>query len=83
MGRELNSRMEVERMNLPELRAAVARADVSNRAIAAYLELSEQALYNKMSGKTEFKNSEIVKLAEILGLSMSDVNLIFFSGSVN
>lgn len=70
-------------MNLPELRAAVARADVSNRAIAVYLELSEQALYNKMNGKTEFKNSEIVKLAEILGLSMSDVNLIFFSGNVN
>lgn len=70
-------------MNLPEFRAAVARADVSNRALAAHLGLSEQALYNKMSGKTEFKNSEIVKLAEVLGLSMEDVNLIFFSGSVN
>lgn len=66
-------------MNLPEFRAAVARAGVSNRAIAAHLELSEQALYNKMNGKTEFKNSEIVKLAEILGLSMNDVNVIFLA----
>lgn len=64
-------------MNLPEFRAAVARADITNRSLAGYLGLSEQALYNKMSGKTEFKNSEIVKLTEILDLSMEDVNLIF------
>lgn len=70
-------------MNLAEFRAAVARANVANKAMAAHLGLSEQALYNKMSGKTEFKNSEIVKLADILNLTMDDVNVIFFSGEVN
>lgn len=70
-------------MNLAEFRAAVARANVANKTLAAHLGLSEQAFYNKMSGKTEFKNSEIVKLADILKLTMSDVNAIFFSGVVN
>lgn len=70
-------------MNASEFRAAVARAGISNRAIAANLGLSEQALYNKINGRTEFKNSEIVKLVELLGLSMDSVNIIFFSGSVN
>ncbi len=70
-------------MNQGEFRAAVARANISNRLLSAHLGLSEQAFYNKMSGKTEFKNSEIVKLADILNLTMNDVNLIFFGGSVN
>lgn len=70
-------------MNCKEFRAAIARAGVSKREIAARLGVSEQAFYNKLNGRAEFKNSEIVKLSEMLGLSMADVNLIFFSGSVN
>lgn len=70
-------------MNCREFRAAIARAGLSKRAIADSLGMSEQAFYNKMNGRTEFKNSEIVKLSELLGLTMESVNLIFFSGSVN
>lgn len=70
-------------MNQGEFRAAVARANISNRVLSARLGLSEQAFYNKMSGKTEFKNSEIVKLADILNLSINDVNNIFFGNLVN
>ena len=70
-------------MNFAEFRAAVARANICNKDLAAHLNLSEQAFYNKTNGKTEFKNSEIVKLADVLKLTMSDVNTIFFSGEVN
>lgn len=70
-------------MNSPEFRTAIARAGISNRDIAAKIGLSEQAFYNKLSGKTEFKNSEIQKLATILSLSMNAVNVIFFDGKVN
>ena len=70
-------------MNSPEFRTAIARAGISNRDIAAKIGLSEQAFYNKLSGKTEFKNSEIQKLATILSLSMNSVNVIFFDGKVN
>ncbi len=70
-------------MNIQEFRVAVARAGVTNRRIANDLGLSEQALYNKLNGQTEFKNSEIVKLTKILQLSMDSVNSIFFDGIVN
>ena len=74
---------EVRTLNYPEDRAAVARRGKTHREIAASLNLSEQALYNKVNGQTEFKNSEIKKLSEILDLSMRDVNTIFFDGLVN
>lgn len=67
-------------MNSLEFRTAIARAGISNRDIAAKIGLPEQAFYNKLSGKTEFKNSEIQKLAAILLLSMNAVNVIFLMG---
>ena len=70
-------------MNCPELWASIARVGVSNRKISELLGISEQALYNKMQGNTEFKGSEIKRLANILCLSMADVNNIFFDASVN
>lgn len=70
-------------MNCAELRAAIARVGVSKREISAQLGVSEQAFYNKLNGRAEFKSSEIVKLSEMLALSMDDVNHIFFSGCVN
>ena len=70
-------------MNQAEFRAAVARAGITNRDMAAHLGMSEQALYNKANGKTEFKGSEIVKAAKLLNLNIDDVNIIFFDASVN
>lgn len=70
-------------MNYPELRASIARAGMTNRRIAEALGLSEQALYNKIQGETEFKNSEIKRLASLLNLTMVDVNVIFFDKCVN
>ena len=70
-------------MNFPELRAAIARVGITNRRLAEYLGLSEQAFYNKIQGETEFKGSEIKGLAKILHLSMQDVNAIFFDKDLN
>lgn len=70
-------------MNSPEFRAAVARSGKTNRELAKSLGLSETAFYNKVGGQTQFKNSEIKKLTELLGLSMKSVNEIFFDGCVN
>lgn len=71
------------RLNCPELRASIARAGVSNRKLSETLGISEQAFYKKIQGSTEFKGSEIKKLANILCLSMADVNNIFFDAMVN
>lgn len=70
-------------MNNGELRVALVRNKVSNRELAMMVGLSEQALYNKINGTTEFKNSEIMKIVKVLNLSLQDVNAIFFDGKVN
>lgn len=70
-------------MNYPELKAALARKETSVSELAEAIEISKQAFYNKISGKSEFKNSEIVAIAEHLGLTGDDVNAIFFDAIVN
>ena len=70
-------------MNYSKFREAVAYVGISNREIAKLLGISEQSLYNKETGKTEFKNSEIKLLSQILSLSLDKVNDIFFDGKVN
>lgn len=70
-------------MNIPELRASIARIGISNRRLSKTLGISEQAFYNKIQGNTEFKGSEIKKMADILGLSLEEVNNIFFDSVVN
>lgn len=70
-------------MNATELRAAIARAGVTNRKIAEAIGISEQALSNKLKGTVEFKGSEIKKLADILRLNLDAINLIFFENEVN
>ena len=70
-------------MNNQELRVAMAKAGTTNRDLAKELGLSDQAFYNKINGITEFKNSEIIRLAHALSLSMDAVNSIFFDGMVN
>lgn len=70
-------------MNKREFRAAVARMGITNRDMAASLGMSEQAFYNKANGRTEFKGSEIVKIANLLGLGINEVNIIFFDAGVN
>ena len=64
-------------MNYSKFREAVAYVGISNREIAKLLGISEQSLYNKATGKTEFKNSEIKLLSQILSLSLDKVNDIF------
>lgn len=70
-------------MNSANLKAEIARAGKTNRSLAARLGMSEQTLYNKIAGKTEFKSSEILILAQELSLSMQSVNEIFFDKCVN
>lgn len=70
-------------MNQAELRASIARNSMTVRGLSNELNISEQTMQNKLSGNTEFKNSEIVKLAGLLSLSLEEVNQIFFDSNVN
>lgn len=64
-------------MNRAELRAEIARKQLTYRAIAAELQISETAFYNKLMERSEFKESEIRKLIELLEMSAETVNRIF------
>ncbi|MDD2956680.1 MAG: DUF739 family protein [Oscillospiraceae bacterium] len=65
-------------MNISELKAEIARKNVTYRKLAEQLQISEQAFYNKLNGHSEFKSSEIKTVAHALRLSVKDVNKIFF-----
>ena len=67
----------VDQMDRAMLRAEIARCGISNRELCKELSISEQAFYNKMGGKAEFKESEIKKLIRALRLSPEDINRIF------
>ena len=66
-------------INRSELRAEIAKKGISNRALCKEMKLSEQAFYNKINGCSEFKESEIKSLVNVLGLTAEDLNRIFLS----
>lgn len=66
-------------MKEKEMRAAMARAGVSSKFMAEKLGISATAFYNKLTGKTEFKNSEIRTVANLLSLSAAELESIFFA----
>lgn len=66
-------------MNREELRAEIARKNMTKRSIANALGISETAFLMKMKHDREFKESEIRKLVEVLDLTPEDVTRIFLS----
>lgn len=66
-------------LNRAELRAEIARKEISNRTISKELGISEQAFYNKMNGTSEFRESEIKGIVRLLGLTAEDVDRIFLT----
>lgn len=47
------------------LRAELARKGLSGRAVADAIGITAQAFYDKMSGRSEFKRSEMFKIQEL------------------
>lgn len=69
-------------MNTLELKAAMARKDISIPRLAELLGMSKKTIYSRFSGDTDFSLSEIRKIAKILDLSNEDILIIFFTGKV-
>ena len=61
------------------LEIAITRAQISKRDLAKKLGISEQGLYNKLNGISEFKASEIRALTDELSLSAQERDDIFFA----
>ena len=66
-------------MNISELRAAMARKNISVPQLACLIGISKKTLYSRLSGKTDFNLSEIRKIAIILELSEAEILNIFFA----
>lgn len=61
------------------LEIAITRSQISKRDLAKKLGISEQGLYNKLNGISEFKASEIRALSDELSLSSQEREEIFFA----
>ena len=61
------------------LEIAITRSQISKRDLAKKLGISEQGLYNKLKGVSEFRASEIRTLTDALSLSAQEREDIFFA----
>lgn len=66
--------------NSKELEIQLIRKNVSKKALAKALGISEMALFNKLNGLSEFKASEIDKTTNFLRLTRDERDVIFFAG---
>lgn len=69
-------------VNGPLLTYKAKLAEITLLQLAAELNISPMALYNKLHNKSEFRANEIARCSRMLGLSAADVDSIFFGGKV-
>ena len=65
-------------MQVNKLRAQMALAGVNQSDLARACGITENTLSNKISGKTEFKADEIIKICEILAITDADTKSDIF-----
>jgi len=65
-------------LNVKLLQEVVSESGISITNIAKKMKLSREGLYQKLSGKTEFKVSEIEAITAILHLDNRRRDSIFF-----
>lgn len=70
-------------MNLIALRQKMTEKNKSNKELAFELGISRSAMQRKLSGKTQFSQSELKVLISILQLSKAEILYIFFDDKVS
>ena len=65
-------------INTAELNQAMQQSGLKKSAVAGRLQLTTQTLTRKLNGESEFNLSEAQELSEMLGLSASQRQRIFF-----
>ena len=65
--------------NMAELRRKIDQSGMTMTAVAEKIGVSRETLYNKLSGESEFKASEIVSLTRVLRLERTEQDDIFFT----
>lgn len=70
-------------MNALDLKAEIARCDLTIPKLAEMIGLDKKTLYSRISGETSFKQSEIVKISQVLKLDEGKIMHIFFADIVS
>lgn len=70
-------------MNRKELAAELARNNLTVPKAANAIGIGKKAFYDKLEGRSEFKQTEIWKLKQLLSLSDERMLEIFFAGEVS
>lgn len=71
------------KMNVNDLKAEIARNDLTIPKLALLIGMDKKTLYSRMNGDTSFKQDEIVKISQTLKLSEEAVMRIFFADAVS
>ena len=69
-------------MNIPELKAAIAKRDFTIPKLADAIGISKKTLYTKIEGTSSFTQKEIARIATVLSLSNEEIIGIFFAEKV-
>ncbi len=69
-------------MNIPELKAAIARKGFTIPTLAEAIGISKKTLYMKINGDTSFTQKEISAIATALNLTNDEIIMIFFTEKV-
>ena len=70
-------------MNVELLKYVIARAGLTQTQLAEKLNISRQSLSERLNGSIDFKLSEIQTIKDICGLTLSELQDIFFASDVN
>lgn len=62
-----------------KLLGRIAEKRYTQEELASAIGVSDAALRNKLKGKTQFKQGEIISLVRVLDLSESDIVAYFFA----
>ncbi len=69
-------------MNISELKAEMARKDITIPQLADSISVSKKTLYSRFKGETSFTQPEIVAIAKVLNLTNTKIFAIFFAEEV-
>lgn len=70
-------------MNINDLRAEIARNNLSIPKLAELINVDKKTLYSRMNGETNFKQEEISAIAKVLELTSEKIMFIFFADVVS
>lgn len=69
-------------MRIQELKAEMARENISIPKLAKLIHMNKSNLYSRMNGKIPFNQRDIANIARVLNLSKDRIMDIFFADEV-